>query len=290
MSNLAEELVQDPEQYTSVSLPDFEGPLDLLLHLVKKHELDVFNIPIAFITNQYLKMLDTMRSLDMDIAGEYLLMAATLAYLKSRELLPREATQAPDEPEDDGLDPRQELIKRLLTYQKYKHAAQLLLLRPVVGRNVFHRGAPSVQAAGGTLDLTAPLQEIPVFALIEALAQVLGRSKVKLTHDVTLDRLSLAEKINELTERLDRELSFTFESCFDWIEKVDAVIHLRGQLVVTFMAVLEMTRLKLMKLHQPEQGGSLYITRNGPPPALRASAMPKPATISAMKMAQRTVP
>ena len=97
-------------------------------------------------------------------------------------------------------------------------------------------GAPRaipVQAAGGTLDLTAPLQEIPVFALIEALAQVLGRSKVKLTHDVTLDRLSLAEKINELTERLDREMSFTFESCFDWIEKVDAVIHLRGQLVVT---------------------------------------------------------
>src|SRR5439155_2583347 len=109
-----------------IELPEFEGPLDLLLHLVKKHELSILDIPIAFITDQYLKMLDLMRQLNLDVAGEYLLMAATLAHLKSRELVPpdpSEIAEAADEDEDEGLDPRQELIRRLLEYQKYKEAA-----------------------------------------------------------------------------------------------------------------------------------------------------------------------
>ncbi|HNI60335.1 MAG TPA: segregation/condensation protein A, partial [Pseudomonadota bacterium] len=123
-------------------LPEFEGPLDLLLHLVRKHELDVFHIPISFITARYLEMIERMRALNVDIAGEYLLMAATLAYLKSRELLPPDAKgeDEPPNPEEEGEDPRQALIKRLLEYQRFKEAAQFLASRPVMGRNVFARG------------------------------------------------------------------------------------------------------------------------------------------------------
>src|SRR5215468_8413423 len=123
----------DPAGY-QVALDVFEGPLDLLLHLVKKHELSILEIPIAFITEQYLKMLDLMRQLNLDVAGEYLLMAATLTHLKSRELVPPDPTEQvePDGADDEeGLDPRQELIRRLLEYQKYKEAAQLLGDRPV---------------------------------------------------------------------------------------------------------------------------------------------------------------
>ena len=126
----------------TVSLPVFEGPLDLLLHLVKKHELDVLDIPVSFVTEKYLEYLDLMRQTNLDIAGEYLLMAATLVHLKSRELLPSPEPLAADETDgDEELDPRQELIRRLLEYQKYKEAAAELDDRPVIGRNVWTRGA-----------------------------------------------------------------------------------------------------------------------------------------------------
>ena len=135
-----------------VELDVFEGPLDLLLHLVKKHELSILDIPIAFVTEKYLEYLDAMAGLDIDVAGEYLLMAATLCHIKSRELLP-----SPEPLEDDGegtgepgedvdVDPRADLIKRLLEYQKYKEAAEQLGQRPVVGRNVWGRGAATEDA------------------------------------------------------------------------------------------------------------------------------------------------
>src|SRR6266567_951633 len=124
----------DPAGY-QVALDVFEGPLDLLLHLVKKHELSILDIPIAFVTEKYLEYLDAMAGLDIDIAGEYLLMAATLCHLKSRELLP---TPEPEDPDaqagegegEDGVDPRTDLIRRLLEYQKYKEAASNLGNRP----------------------------------------------------------------------------------------------------------------------------------------------------------------
>src|SRR5690554_4333711 len=131
----------------SVELDVFEGPLDLLLHLVKKHELDIFDIPISFVTQKYLEYLDLLKALNLDVAGEYLLMAATLAYIKSRELLPatevsKEMDAEEAEAEGEEADPRQELIRRLLEYQKYKEAAERLGARPVVGRNIWTRGAP----------------------------------------------------------------------------------------------------------------------------------------------------
>src|SRR5829696_2101201 len=138
-----------------VALDVFEGPLDLLLHLVKKHELSILDIPIAFVTEKYLEFLDAMAALDIDVAGEYLLMAATLCHIKSRELLPATDAVEDEEPgdgEDVDLDPRADLIKRLLEYQKYKEAATQLGQRPVVGRNVWSRGTPSEEAVSEDID------------------------------------------------------------------------------------------------------------------------------------------
>ena len=250
----------------NVSLPDFEGPLDLLLHLVKKHELEIFEIPIAFITLKYLQMLEVMRAMNIDIAAEYLVMAATLCHIKSRELLPKEAL--PEDPggDEDEEDPRQALIRRLLEYQKYKTAAFDLGSRPVVGRNVFPRGGDAQQIAGGDIDVRGPLQEIPVWGLIEALEKILSRARVQLTHDVTMDRLSLADSINELTERLEQKGAFTFESCFAFLGQADGVIGLRGQIVVTFMAILEMAKLHLIRIYQATLSGSIYLSRPDLPP------------------------
>jgi len=261
--------MSEPEDLSAykVELPDFEGPLDLLLHLVKKHELAIVDIPIAFITDQYLKMLDLMRYMNIDVAGEYLLMAATLCHLKSRELVPpdpsEQAALDADADDEDGLDPRQELIRRLLEYQKYKQAAAQLGDRPVMGRNVWPRGAKAEDVAGlHVLPGGAPLAEVPVITLIESLERVLSRAKVNFTHDVLVDRLTITDKINEMIDRLEREGTFTFESCFDFVTTgVESVLTVKHQIIVTFLAILEMTRVKLVRLTQPEERGSIYISR-----------------------------
>ena len=256
--------IADGDDAVNVQLGDFEGPLDLLLHLVKKHELDILNIPIAFITDRYLAYLQRMQELNLDVAGEYLLMAATLAWLKSRELVPpspEDEAAALEAEDEDGLDPREELIRRLLEYQKYKEAAAQLGDRPVVGRNVWLRGSSAAAAAGvdGEAATHAPLEEVPVFRLIEAFEKVLSRSRVKLTHDVVVETVSIADRIGQLADRLERERSFTFSSCFDDLDWDGT--NLRYQLVVTFLALLEMTRLKMIRVHQPSHAGEIYVSR-----------------------------
>jgi segregation and condensation protein A len=261
-----------------VELPEFEGPLDLLLHLVRKHELDILDIPIAFITDRYLQMLDVMRSLNLDVAGEYLLMAATLCHLKSRELVPPDPTAdaalAADD-DEDGIDPRQELIRRLLEYQKFKDAGDKLAGRPVTGRNVWPRGATAEQVAGlHALPGGAPLAEVPVFRLIESLERVLSRAKVTFTHDVVTDRISITDKINELVDRLEQEGSFSFESCFSFVEDATlTALAMKGQVVVTFLAILEMTRLKMVRLTQADVDSSIYITKAGADLKVQAEAL-----------------
>ena len=238
-----------------VELEVFEGPLDLLLHLIKKHELDIFDIPIAFITQKYLGYLEQMRALNLDVAGEYLLMAATLAHMKSRELLPPDPTQVAEAADEELGDPRQELIKRLLEYQKYKEAGTSLGERPVMGRNVWARGTGvDLPESGET-----PLKEVSVFKLIEALGTVLERARVKMSHDVVVDRISIADKIHELCDRLEREGTFSFESCFADLE--GGPVEVRNRIVVTFLALLEMTRLKMIRLHQPDGAEAIQISR-----------------------------
>jgi segregation and condensation protein A len=241
----------------NVELEVFEGPLDLLLHLVRKHELDIFDIPIAFITEKYLEYLDLMTSLNLDIAGEYLLMAATLAHIKSRELLPTpEAADDGEEGEgDDGVDPREELIRRLLEYQKYKEAAANLDGRPVVGRNVWVRGAPRQDVLADEVDLgaDAPLAPVPIARLLSALERVLKRARVMVAHNVQVDRLSVSDRMNQLVDRLNEENEFSFQSCFAFVERGDLTSdQLKHEVVVTLLAILEMARLRLIAISQPE--------------------------------------
>jgi segregation and condensation protein A len=252
-----------------VNLDVFEGPLDLLLHLVKKHEIEIFDIQVSFITQKYLEYLELMRQLNLEIAGEYLLMAATLAHIKSRELLPNQKGEDDEkagegDDEIDEIDSRQELIKRLLEYQKYKEAALQLGDRPVIGRNVWTRGAPAEDLlpdeAGG--DYEPPLAEIPMHSLIEALADVLSRARVKLTHEVVVERLSITDRISHMVDRLEAERSFTFDSCFQFVETGEMTAsELRHQVVVTFLAILEMAKLKLIKILQPEGLSEIHVTR-----------------------------
>src|ERR1039457_4632711 len=149
-----------------VTLPEFEGPLDLLLHLCQTHELDILNISIAFIAEKYIEYLELMQDMAVEVAADYLVMAAHLAYLKSRELVPSPEPIEATEEGEEAIDPREELIRRLLEYQKYKHAAENLGNRPIEGRNVFVRGAV-LEAEG-----EAGLAEHSVWKLLEHWAQV----------------------------------------------------------------------------------------------------------------------
>ncbi len=245
----------------SVLLPSFEGPLDLLLHLCQKHELNILDIPIAFVTEKYLEYLAVMQLMELDVASEYLVMAATLAHIKSKSLLPAPPPGQEDEAVlEDEEDPREALIRRLLEYQKYKQAAADLAGRDLAGRDVFLRGA-----AGATLGQTTPgpsgegdapglppLAEIPLFAIVEAFQRVLERSRVKLSHEVVAERVSLSDRIGELADLLKVRRRVVFDELFEGVSsKLD--------LVITFLALLEMTRLRMTRLTQTEPLAPLYV-------------------------------
>jgi segregation and condensation protein A len=243
-----------------VALPEFEGPLDLLLHLCKTHEIEIVNIPISFITTKYLEYLEIMQTMPVDIAADYLVMAATLAYLKSRELVPApeplEVAQEGDGDDEDGVDPRQELIRRLLEYQKYKDAAEKLGGRPIEGRNVFGRGAPVELGE----DASAPAADESVWKLIEAFGRILDKAKKGpvSTHDVHVDRVSIGTRIHQLVDRLQSDGgSFRFESCFDLTLSEP---ELRNQVVVTLLAILELARLKVVRVLQADDEETLFVT------------------------------
>jgi segregation and condensation protein A len=235
----------------SVQLPQFEGPLDLLLHLCQKHELNILDIPIGLVTEKYLEFLAIMQLMELDVAAEYLVMAATLAHIKSKMLLPAPPPGQEDEivTDEDEMDPREALIKRLLEYQKYKEAGEQLAARGVSGRDVFGRGMPVEEAERQGL---APLAEVPIFALVEAFQRVLDKSKVKLSHDIVADRLSLSDRIGQISDVLAVRRRLRFEELFEGATT-------RFDLVITFLALLEMTRLRMTRLFQSEPFGPLHI-------------------------------
>jgi segregation and condensation protein A len=245
-----DQLESGGEAAWSVQLPHFEGPLDLLLHLCQKHELNILDIPIAFVTEKYLEYLAVMQLMQLDLAAEYLVMAATLAHIKSKMLLPAPPPGQDEETEaEDEMDPREALIRRLLEYQKYKHAAEDLASRGVAGRDVFPRGAPVEEAVHQGLP---PLAEVPLYALVEAFQRVLDRSKVKLTHDVVADRVSISDRIGELADLLRTRQRLAFEEIFQGAAT-------KFDLVITFLALLEMTKLRMTRLLQTEPLGPLYV-------------------------------
>ena len=233
----------------SVQLPSFEGPLDLLLHLCQKHELDILDIPISFVTEKYLEYLAVMQLMNLDIASEYLVMAATLAHIKSKMLLPAPPPGQEDELAEEEEDPREALIRRLLEYQKYKLAGEELQSRGVAGRDVFMRGTPIEEAVHTGLP---PLKQVPLFSLVEAFQSVLSKSKVRITHDIVHERMSLTDRINELVDVLRVKKRIVFEELFDGLET-------RFDLVITFLAILEMTKLRMTRLHQSEPMAPIYV-------------------------------
>ena len=229
---------------TRVQLEIFEGPLDLLLHLIKKNEVSITDIPIATITEQYLATLEVMQAFNLDVAGEFLVMAATLIHIKSRMLLP--LTDA-EEDEEEGADPREELVRRLLEYQRFKDAADQLERREVLTRDVFVRSVAPAE------EVPAPgFREVSVFELLTALKQVLDRLPKDVVHEVMLDKITVREKMTLLLDHLRAQGKTLFESLF-------AEVKTRMEVVVTFLAMLELVKVRAIRIFQEEATGPIQI-------------------------------
>ena len=230
------------DPYT-VKLEIFEGPLDLLLHLIRRNQVDIYDIPIATVTDQYLDYLNMMRSLNLDVAGEFLLMAATLLQIKSKTLLPL----PPEEETEEGEDPRAELVNRLLEYQKYKEAAARLHERDMLDRNIFVQG----DQAEGSED--RGLVEVGVFELIEALKDVLNRASIEAAYDITLDRITIEERIAQILEAVNLERSgLLFSSLFSGVSS-------KEEIILTFLALLELIKMRMIKVYQRTPFGPIEI-------------------------------
>jgi segregation and condensation protein A len=225
--------------------PPFEGPLDLLLHLVKEHQVDLFDIPIARITESYLATLELLRELDIDLAGGFLDMAAQLMLMKSKLLLPRTEVAEDAEPEEAGGDPRAELVRRLLVYQKYKAAGAELGERDILDRTVFTRRARSERPQ--VADGPEGLADVSVFKLIEALDRALKNARPETQVEILADRLSITDAIARVVEALRLRGRATFEELLGGGE---AAPYGRSAIIATFLAILEMAKLKLIRIYQ----------------------------------------
>jgi segregation and condensation protein A len=231
-----------------VRLQNFEGPLDLLLHLIKKHELDIYDIPIALVTQQYLDYLDLMDELDLDleVVGEFLVMAATLIHIKSRMLLPRpDPTQ-----EDPGEDPREALVRRLIEHQRFKAAAELLHEKEI--QRSAQWGRPDGRVAEVVGEAPEPEVEVDLFSLMAAFRQVLERARQRPRVLLPPEQLSIEDRIEQLLARLSETEACGFEELF-------ADVQTRSGMVVTFLALLEMIRLKVVRVFQQANFGPIRV-------------------------------
>jgi segregation and condensation protein A len=234
--------MSDPEfesilQAYPVRLQNFEGPLDLLLHLIRKHEVNIYDIPIALVTQQYLDYIDLMQEMDLDVAGEFLVMAATLIHIKSRMLLPR-----PDPAQEDAdEDPREALMRRLLEHQKFKAAAELLHERETLRSAQWTRpDGPIAEIAG---EAPEPELEVDLFSLISAFRNVVERAKHRPKIYLPSEQMPIEDRIEQLLARLSETEACGFEDLF-------ADMQTRPGMIVTFLAILEMIRLKLIRVFQ----------------------------------------
>ncbi len=241
-------LFSDLQTVYTVRTESFEGPFDLLLHLIKKNEVDIYNIPIAAITRQYLEYLDVMKELNLDIAGDFLVMASTLIQIKSRMLLP-----LPDEEEageEELEDPRAELVRRLLEYSKYKDAAVTLGQRELLDRDVFIRKGALTELEEFKAD--DEVIEVELFELVDAFRRVLAKVPAESFHEVGAEGLSIADRINELLLFLQGTDAATFDDLF-----IGSAT--REQVIITFLAILELCKLKMVKLTQLGSFGAIMV-------------------------------
>ncbi len=243
-----------PDAY-KVKLESFEGPLDLLIHLIRKNEVNVYDIPISLITEQYLGYIELMQELNLDVAGEFLVMAATLIHLKSRTLLPR-----PDPAQEDGApeeDPREALVRRLLEHQKYKAAAELLHERETLRGAQFMR--PDARVADAAGDEYEPELEVDLFSLLAAFRGVLERANRRPPMVLPPEQISIEDRIEQLLSRLSETEACGFEDLFSDGDGS------RPFMIVTFLALLEMIRLKLIRVFQSGGFGPIRVYKRARP-------------------------
>ena len=228
------------EETYNIKIPVFEGPFDLLLHLIKENKIDIYDIPIALITGQYLQYIEMMKELNLEIAGEFLVMAATLIHIKSRMLLP------PDEeiPSEELEDPRRELVNRLLEYQQYKEAALCLKKREEDWMKVFYKESVS---EGEEICLF----DVSLFDLLSAFKMILDKASPEVI-SITKETLTIKDRMSVIVEMLEGKEAFRFEEIFK--EGITRV-----QLIVTFIALLELIKLGLAKAYQERAFGNIWI-------------------------------
>lgn len=229
-----------------VELEIFEGPLDLLLYLIKKDEIDIYDIPIEQITRKYLEYIELMRMLDINIAGEFLVMAATLVYIKSKMLLPPE--ERPEEEEEEEIDPRLDLVKQLLEYKRFKSAAGYLHEKEKLQEKIFTRHTPANIVKTPEMFLS----DISIFDLIGAFKQALVKVESVAWPEIAEDKFTVSDKIDEVKERLKKENTFSLTKLFD-------AMKTRTEVVVTFLALLELIRLKIVRVTQKELFGEIVV-------------------------------
>ncbi|MEE9219565.1 MAG: segregation/condensation protein A [Acidobacteriota bacterium] len=230
-----------------VQLPVFEGPLDLLLHLIRVNEINIYDIPIVEVTRQYGEHLEMMQELNLELAGEYLIMAATLIYIKSKMMLPR-----PPSEEEPREDPRAELRDRLLEHQRFKEAAQSLAQRDQEAARVWSLGAPAAELTQGEVAIEATLYD-----LLTAFQSVLRSIGEDLRLEFRRDTLRVADAISRIWELLELVPSLLFDELLRRQRS-------RAQCIVTFLALLEMMRLQMLRATQVRRGGEILIWRRTP--------------------------
>ena len=242
----------DPTEQTAlpyqVRIENFEGPLDLLLHLIKKSEINIYDIPIHLIAQQYLTYIDAMEDLNLTVAGEFLVMAATLLQIKSKMLLPADETAADEE---DGPDPREELVRRLLEYKQFKDAARQLDEHERLWREIYSR------EQGPALDLGSDetlLDNVSLFDLVDVLQGILDRNPGKAFMEVLPDNLTVRERMNAILEMLEGQESVNF------VELFEPACH-RLVVIVTFLALLELMRLRTVRVFQTGHFGPILVSR-----------------------------
>lgn len=233
-----------------VKLDVFEGPLDLLLYLIKKNEIDIYNIPIALITEQYLEHIEMMRTLNLDVAGEYLVLASTLIHIKSKMLHPSQ--EGGDEDAEDEQDPRAELVKQLLEYQVFREAAIQLENRPLLERDIYKRGYPIENGSGE--DDGAGEVELNLFGLIEAFYKIISAmDEAGEFMEIDVEKMSLADRMNDIMGMLDEKKKMTFEellgNCPD-----------RRMILYTFLAILELMKMRTIRVNQASPFGVIRIS------------------------------
>ena len=239
--------MEQVETAYEVKLEAFNGPLDLLLHLIRKHEINIYDIPIALITRQYLEYLQIMKELNLSFAGDFLVMASTLIHIKSRTLLPQEPDPEPGD--EEGEDPRSELVRRLVEYQQFKEIAGRLSDQERLWRQVFQREPEPIPPIREVFS-----DDVQVFDLLSALQEVLAQTAESPGLEFTTDTLTVQDRINSVIERLEETPALTFAALFDG--ETD-----RLTVIVTFLALLELVRMKLVRLTQVNFGGPIRITR-----------------------------